>query len=85
VRNVAAAALAAAAVRRPDPAIAWLRGLQDTERATAIAMLKDGFASLDEDFAEEQFFAAARASYWSAAENSPARALSVTLIQELEF
>jgi HEAT repeat protein len=85
VRNVAAAALAAAAVRRPDPAIAWLRGLQDTERATAIALLKDGFASLDEDFAEEQFFAAARASYWSAAENSPARALSVTLIQELEF
>ena len=85
VRNAAAAALAAAAVRRPDPAIAWLRGLPDTERAAAIAMLKDGFASLDEDFAEEQFFAAARASYWSAAENSPARALSVTLIQELEF
>jgi hypothetical protein len=85
VRNAAAAALAAAAVRRPDPAIAWLRGLPDAERAAAITMLKDGFASLDEDFAEEQFFAAVRASYWSAAENSPARALSATLIQELEF
>ena len=85
IRNAAAAALAAAAVRRPEPAIAWLRGLPDAERAAAITMLKDGFASLDEDFAEEQFFAAVRASYWSAAENSPARALSVTLIQELEF
>ena len=85
IRNAAASALAAAAVRRPEPAIAWLRGLPDAERAAAVTMLKDGFASLDEDFAEEQFFAAVRASYWSAAENSPARALSVTLIQELEF
>lgn len=85
VRNAAAVALAAAAVRRPDMMIAWLRAIPDAERAAAIAMLKDGCASLEEDFAEEQFFAAVRASYWSAADNSPARALSATLIQELEF
>ena len=29
-------------------------------------MLKDGFDSLDEDFDEEQFFAAVRAGYWRA-------------------
>jgi hypothetical protein len=85
LRNIAAGALAAAAVRRPDATIAWLRQAPDAERAAAIALLKDGFASLEEDFAEEQFFAAARASYWSAADGSPARALSATLIQELEF
>jgi hypothetical protein len=55
------------------------------DRTTAIAMLKDGFDGLEEDYAEEQFFAAARASYWSAAESSPARGLAATLIQELEF
>ena len=54
-------------------------------RESAYTLLRDGFERLEEDFAEEQFFAAVRASYWSAGENSPARALSATLIQELEF
>jgi hypothetical protein len=48
-------------------------------------MLKDGFDSLEEDFAEEQFFAAVRAGYWRAAEGSSARTLAETLIQRLEF
>jgi hypothetical protein len=47
--------------------------------------MKDGFASLEDDFAEEQFYAATRAMYWQAAENSPTRALAATIIQRLEF
>lgn len=85
LRRVAAGALAAAAVRRPDATIAWLREAPESERVAALGMLRDGFASLEEDFAEEQFFAAARASYWGAAEASPARAVAASLIQELEF
>jgi hypothetical protein len=47
--------------------------------------MQEGFESLEEDFAEEQFFAAARAAYWAAPEASPARTVAATLIDELEF
>jgi predicted DCC family thiol-disulfide oxidoreductase YuxK len=85
VRDQAAVALAAAAVREPARILAWLNAAPANGRAAAIALLKDGFDGLDEDFAEEQFFAAARASYWSAADGSSARSLAATLIQDLEF
>lgn len=85
VREQAASALAAAALRRPERILSWLSTAAPTERTTAIGMLKDGFDGLDEDYAEEQFFAATRASYWSAAEGSSARSLSATLIDDLEF
>jgi len=44
-------------------------------------------AALEEDFAEEQFFAAARAAYWKADERSTvtARTVVATLIDRLEF
>ena len=48
-------------------------------------MLKDGFDSLEEDFAEEQFFAAVRAGYWRATDGSAGRSLAATLIRRLEF
>jgi hypothetical protein len=48
-------------------------------------MLKDGFDRLEEDYAEEQFFAAARASYWSSPAGTAGRELAATLIQDLEF
>jgi len=48
-------------------------------------MLKDGFDSLEEDFAEEQFFASVRAGYWRAADGSAGRSLASTLIERLEF
>jgi hypothetical protein len=48
-------------------------------------MLKDGFDSLEEDFDEEQFFAAVRAGYWRAGDGSEGRTLAATLIQRLEF
>jgi HEAT repeat protein len=81
----AALALAGTALRQPGRIIAWLGVASDGDRATALSMLKDGFESLDEDFAEEQFFVATRAAYWGAAENSPGRRLAATLIEQLEF
>jgi hypothetical protein len=84
-RDLAAVGLAAAALRAPTRHIAWLNTLPEAGRSAAIDLLKDGFDDLEEDFAEEQFYAAARASYWSAAEGSEARSLSATLIQRLEF
>jgi hypothetical protein len=50
-----------------------------------IELLREGFESLEEDFAEEQFFGAARAAYWQAAEASPGRTINATLIDRLEF
>jgi hypothetical protein len=85
VRDAAALAVAGAALRKPDRILAWLNTAAEGERVAAISLLKDGFEGLEEDFAEEQFFAAARASYWSAAENSSARRLAADLIQALEF
>jgi predicted DCC family thiol-disulfide oxidoreductase YuxK len=85
VREAAALAAAGAALRKPDRMIAWLNAAPEGERIAAISLLKDGFEGLEEDFAEEQFFAVARASYWSAAENSAARGLAANLIQALEF
>ena len=53
----------------PDFTIAWLAG-RPAGRESAIELLKDGFDDLEEDFGEEQFFAAARATYWKAADGS---------------
>jgi hypothetical protein len=80
-----AVALATAAVRRPPVVIGWLLQAPGDVRARAITLLKEGFESLEEDFAEEQFYAAARTAYWAAPENSPARTLAATLIDTLEF
>lgn len=84
-RDDIAAAFAAAAVRKPQPIIEWLAESPEAHQAVAITLLHDGFERLEEDFAEEQFFAAARASYWAAAEGSGRRTLAATLINKLEF
>jgi hypothetical protein len=63
----------------------WLDSAPPAQRELAISLLKDGFDSLEDDFAEEQFFGATRAMYWEAAESSPTRALMASLIQRLEF
>ena len=85
VRDQAAIGLATVAVMDPDYAIAWLDRAPQQTRETAIALLKDGFDDLEEDFGEEQFFAAARATYWKAADGSDTRSLASLLIQRLEF
>jgi hypothetical protein len=50
-----------------------------------VELLREGFESLEEDFAEEQFFAAARASYWAAPDGAATRTVAATLIDRLEF
>ena len=69
----------------PDFILGWLDRLPPASRETAITLLKDGFDDLEEDFGEEQFFAAARAAYWKAGEGSATRSLTSLLIQRLEF
>jgi len=85
VRERVAAAFAGVALRQPDWIVAWMNGTDETTRDLAVALMKDGFDRLEEDFAEEQFFAAVRANYWRADEGSTMRVLAETLIQRLEF
>ena len=85
LRDQAAIGLATVAVVDPDYMIGWLDRAPQKNREAAITLLKDGFDDLEEDFGEEQFFAAARATYWKAADGSDTRALSSLLIQRLEF
>ena len=76
---------ATVAVRNPDHAIGWIEMAPAPVRTVAIELLKEGFEDLEEDFGEEQFFAAARAAYWKADDGTSSRALAATLIQALEF
>ena len=85
VRDEAALALSSVALRQSDDVVAWLSVITENERALAIELLREAFDRLEEDFAEEQFFAAARATYWNADEGSPARTVTATLIDRLEF
>jgi hypothetical protein len=85
LRDEVALSLAAAAVRNPAAVIAWLDAAPEPTRGAAIDLLRAGFEDLEEDFAEEQFFATARAFYWKAADGSPSRNLAAALIQKLEF
>ncbi len=85
VRDQAALALSAIALRRPESIVAWIDASPENVRTTVIDLLKEGFERLEEDYAEEQFYAAARASYWKGADGSATRTLAATLIQRLEF
>lgn len=85
LRDQAAIGLGTVAVTDPDHMIAWLDRAPQPSRESAIALIKDGFDDLEEDFGEEQFFAAARAAYWKAADGSDTRSLAALLIQRLEF
>ena len=85
IRDHAALGLGTVAVMAPDHVIAWLNRAPQQSREMAIALLKDGFDDLEEDFGEEQFFAATRATYWKAADGSDSRSLASLLIQRLEF
>ena len=73
------------ALRRPPTVLDWINAAPEAARTTAIALLKDGFESLEDDFAEEQFYAATRAMYWQAADGSATRTLMASIIQQLEF
>ena len=82
----AALALSGVALRQPAQVLGWLQATgDDGERTRVIELLQEGFESLEEDFAEEQFFAAARAAYWMEPEGSPKRTVLATVIDMLEF
>ena len=85
VREQAMLGFATVAVRNPDHVIGWIDMAPQNVRAAAIALLKDGFEELEEDFGEEQFFATARAFYWKSPDGSSGRNLAAALIQQLEF
>ena len=85
VRDQTAIGLATVAVLDPDHVIAWLDRAPQKSRQAAIDLLKDGFDDLEEDFGEELFFAAVRATYWKAADGSDTRSLASLLIQRLDF
>ena len=85
VRDQVALGVATVALKNPDYALRVLAALPDDRRGEMLTLMQDGFAMLEDDFAEEQFFAAVRGSYWKADEGSPTRALTATLIEKLEF
>jgi hypothetical protein len=85
LRERVAVSVASVALRQPDWVVERIGAADESTRETIVTMLKDGFDSLDEDFNEEQFFAAVRAGYWRAADGSAGRTLAATLIQRLEF
>jgi HEAT repeat protein len=85
VRRDATLAFAGLALRRATFMIEWLARAPADQQGRAIEVLHEGFDSLEEDFAEEQFFATARAAYWKASDGSPDRTLMATLIDKLEF
>src|SRR4051812_7227739 len=74
-------ALATVALRNTPLAMAMLEKHADRERA--IALIAEGFDMLEEDLDKERFFAFTRRTYWEAADNSPRRALTQTLIGKL--
>ena len=51
----------------------------------AISLIAEGFDMLEEDYAEESFFAAVRRGYWQAPEGSATRSVGQALIDKLEF
>jgi len=73
------------ALRRPSSVLDWFGSAAQPAREAALTLLKDGFDSLENDYAEEQFFAATRAMYWQGAENSSTRTVTAAIIQRLEF
>jgi HEAT repeat protein len=78
-----ALACATFAVRNPP----LLLGLVETrpDRRAALSLVAEGFDMLEEDYLEEQFFAAVRKAYWASAEKSPTRATAQEIIGELDF
>jgi HEAT repeat protein len=71
------------AIRNTPLLLSFLESRKDAD--AAITLIAEGFEMLEEDYAEESFFAAVRRGYWEAAESSPARRVGQALIDEMEF
>jgi hypothetical protein len=83
VRSPLALTVGLVALRNPELLMATLEAR--TDRDGVVALLRDAFDMLSEDFEEERFFVAVRQAYWTAAEGSPRRAVADFLIEKLEF
>ena len=82
-REPIALVLGMVAMRHPAAVLAHLETRTDLE--AAVLVVRDAFDMLDEDLEEERFFMTARAAFWAAPEQSPARAVAEELIRALEF
>jgi HEAT repeat protein len=82
-RSPLALAFGTAVLRNPPLALKLLGSRSDLKESALL--LRDAFDMLEEDFAEERFFAAVRRAYWEAPEGSPVRSVADALIQTLEF
>jgi HEAT repeat protein len=71
------------AIRNAPLMLSFLESYQ--KRNAAIDLVAEGFDMLEEDYAEEGFFAAVRKGYWQAAEGSATRIVGQALIDKLEF
>jgi HEAT repeat protein len=85
IRDQVVINIGGAALRNPDRFLKWIAGVQEPGRAVLIDAAREAFERFEEDYAEERFFAAARAAYWGSAESSPSRDIMATLIDRLEF
>jgi HEAT repeat protein len=82
VRAPIALATGRAVMRNPGQLLAIVPGLP---RQGATLLLRDAFDMLEEDYAEERFFATVRRQYWEASPEAPVRAAAQVLITALEF
>ena len=78
-----ALALGTVALRRPGVVRAALRDRGSAEES--LVLLRDAFDMLDEDMAEERFYAHLRREYWESAAGSDARAAAEATLRMLEF
>ena len=78
-------ALATATMAVKNPVLLMETLEPRADRAAALTLVAEGFDMLEEDFAEERFFAAVRRRHWTAPEGSPARQLAADIITRLEF
>ena len=85
VHDDAAIALGGVALRNPERTLRWLDTLEPAARDGVVQALREALERFEEDYAEEQLFAAARAAYWAAPDGSAARTWIASLIDRLEF
>jgi HEAT repeat protein len=79
-------ALATIALRNTPLMLSVLGKRAQRERVdSAVALVGEGFDSLEEDLDKETFFAAVRHDYWDSPEGSATRQLMQTLIGKLDF
>lgn len=78
-----ALAVGTVALRRPDVVGAALA--EPAVQETSLTLLREAFEMLDEDMAEERFYAYVRRAYWGSAEGSAARTVAEATLQALEF